>query len=439
VDKNWYEAGTTRRGRYTGLQGGTYALQVMATNKDGQWSDHIAELRVVVDRPPWQTWWFRIIVVVSVLALAFGWYRRRIRNIETQRKNLEIQVAEKTKELRQRNEFIRSVFGRYLTDEVVANLLQSPENLQVGGQMREVTILVSDLRGFSTLSEGLPPEKVVTLLNTYLGAMTDVILRYEGTIDEFLGDGILVIFGAPIFKADHAKRAVECAVEMQLAMEEVNEQNRRVGLPEIAMGIGINTGEVVVGNIGSEKRAKYGIVGNDVNLAYRIESYTVGGQILISDETQRAVKSGVKITNQMKVEPKGVTEPITIYEVGGIGGVYNLFLPEQQAALTPLSTKIPIRYTVLEDKFAGRTIFTGHIVKVSAKAAEVESETPVAPLSNLRLQVLDTSGQAVKGDLYGKVVGPLKAGQDKFDLRFTSIPKEVGAFLQGHIQGESTR
>lgn len=94
------------------------------------------------------------------------------------------------------------------------NLLESPEGLKVGGEMREVSILVSDLRGFSTLSEGLPPEKVVALINTYLGAMTDVILRYEGTIDEFLGDGILVISGAPVFFEDHAKRAVECAVEM---------------------------------------------------------------------------------------------------------------------------------------------------------------------------------------------------------------------------------
>ena len=104
--------------------------------------------------------------------------------------------------------------GRYLTDEVVANLLESPENLKVGGETREVTILVSDLRGFSTLSEGLSPENVLQLINTHLSAMTDVILRYEGTIDEFLGDGILVIFGAPVFFEDHAKRAVGCAVEM---------------------------------------------------------------------------------------------------------------------------------------------------------------------------------------------------------------------------------
>ena len=100
VDEDWYDAGTTRRGRYTGLEGGTYALQVMATNKDGQWSDHIAELSVVVDRPPWRTWWFRIVAGASVLALAFGGYRRRIRNIETQKKQLEIQVAEQTKEIR---------------------------------------------------------------------------------------------------------------------------------------------------------------------------------------------------------------------------------------------------------------------------------------------------------------------------------------------------
>ena len=148
-------------------------------------------------------------------------------------------------------------------------------------------------------------------------------IKYGGTIDEFLGDGILVIFGAPIWREDDAERAVACAVEMQLAMAGVNEQNRRDGLPEISMGIGINTGEVVVGNIGSRKRAKYGIVGSDVNLAYRIESYTSGGQILISETTLKDTSSPVKINRQMQVEPKGFADPVTIYEVGGIGGQRN--------------------------------------------------------------------------------------------------------------------
>ena len=148
---------------------------------------------------------------------------------------------------------------------------------------------MSDLRGFTTLSERLQPEQVVTILNRYLGTMVDVILRYHGTIDEFIGDAIFVIFGAPIWRSNAAQHAVACAVDMQLAMAVVNEHNRREGLPEVEMGIGIHTGEVVVGNIGSDRRAKYGVVGRHVNLTARIESCTVGSQILISEATRREV------------------------------------------------------------------------------------------------------------------------------------------------------
>lgn len=232
------------------------------------------------------------------------------------------QLKQRTAELEVRNRFIRQTFGRYLTDEVVANLLESPEGLKVGGEKRKVTILMSDLRRFTPLVEALPPEKVVALLNTYLSTMTDVILKYDGTIDEFIGDGILVIFGAPMSKDDDAERAVACAVEMQLAMSEVNAWNRKNGLPEIEMGVGVNTGVVVVGNIGSIKRAKYGVVGSPVILTQRIESYTVGGQIMISETTYRENAALIQVNCQMEVEPKGVKKPITIYEVSGIGGKY---------------------------------------------------------------------------------------------------------------------
>ena len=344
---------------------------------------------------------------------------------------LEDRVEQRTAELRRRNEFIRRTFGRYLTDEVVENLLESPEGLRFGGGKRKVTILMSDLRGFSSVAEGLSPEEVVSLLNTYLSAMTDVILKYEGTIDEFIGDAILVIFGAPMFKADDTERAVACAVEMQLAMDDVNEQNQLAGLPAVEMGIGINTGEVVVGNIGSQKRAKYGVVGSHVNLTARIESYSVGGQILISQETLNEIRPLVKITNQMEVEPKGVKEPITIYEVGGMGGEHNLFLPEQQEDLSPLTAEIEIRYTVLEEKFAGRTVLEGHLVKLSTREAEVFSEHPVPPLSNLKIQVIDTEGRVVPGDLYGKVVGQPEDDHTRFYLRFTSMPSEIATFVRG--------
>src|SRR5262245_20686483 len=218
-------------------------------------------------------------------------------------------------DLEARNEFIRRTFGRYTSDELVEQLLETSEGLELGGESRRVTILMSDLRGFTALAERLSPEQIVTLLNTYLGAMAEVIMQYQGLIDEFIGDAILAIFGAPIQRVDHASLAVSCAIAMQLAMDSVNEENRRAGLPETAMGIGINTGEVVLGNIGSVKRAKYGVIGSQVNLTSRIESFTAGGQILISESTREAVGDAFKIDGQMSVEAKGVEKPIRIYDV----------------------------------------------------------------------------------------------------------------------------
>src|SRR5215510_9294966 len=275
-------------------------------------------------------------------------------------------LTEVNQQLELHNRFIRETFGRYLSNAVVASLLESPTGLQLGGEKRHVTILMSDLRGFTTRVGHLAPEQVVTIINRYLGAMVDVILQYEGTINEFVGDEILVIFGAPLQSHDHAQRAVACAVAMQLAMASVNAQNHSDGLPEVEMGIGVNTGEVVVGNIGSHKRTKYAVVGTQVNLTARIESYTVGGQILLSETTLQEVGPILRIAQQMKIEAKGIDDgPITLYDVRGIGGEHNLFLPDGEETLVPLREGIPVRYTFLEGKYLSGAVCTGSLVKLS--------------------------------------------------------------------------
>ncbi|MCZ6681409.1 MAG: response regulator [Candidatus Poribacteria bacterium] len=343
------------------------------------------------------------------------------------------QARKKALELESRNQFIRETFGRYVSDEVVAILLDSPEGLKLGGEKRKVTILMSDLRGFTPLAERLSPEQVMTFLNRYLETVVNVIMAYQGTIIEILGDGIMVIFGAPIWREDDAQRAVACAVAMQLAMDDANEQNWREDLPEVEMGIGIHTGELVVGNIGSRQRTKYTAVGSHVNLTARIESYTVGGQILISDVTLKEVGTDLQIEGQMQVEPKGVNMPIMIYEVGGIGGEYQLALPKPEVQLLPLKESIPLRYTVLAETDTDLTVFEGHFVKLSTKEAEVRSENPVALLSNLKMQLIDVNGEVVPGDVYGKVVNQPVEGASCFSIRFTSIPSEVSVFLQERL------
>lgn len=228
-------------------------------------------------------------------------------------------LLKREQELQERNEFIRRVLGRYVTDDVAEHVLSSPEELHLGGERREVTILMSDLRGFTPMSDKLGPEKVVQILNHYLHTMVEIVLKWGGTIDEIIGDALLIIFGAPIPMSDHARRAVGCAIEMQQAMEGLNETLHAEGLVRIESGIGLNTGEVVVGNIGSEKRMKYSVVGSPVNLTARIESFTIGGQILASKETCDCVGEGLRIDGKLRVNVKGLSRPISIYEIGGLG------------------------------------------------------------------------------------------------------------------------
>jgi len=306
-------------------------------------------------------------------------------------------------------------------------LLDSPEGLEVGGTTRQATILVADVRGFSSLCEELAPEQVIALLNTYLEVMTAVIEDYDGTIDEFIGDAILVLFGAPLAIGDHAERAVRCALAMQLAMEEVNERNRAGGLPALEIGIGVHTGEVVVGNIGSIRRAKYGAVGASVNLAARIESYTVGGQILISQPTREAAGAELVLGPCLEVEPKGVRRPLGVHEVLGLEGERPLALPPRRDRLRRLAVALDCEYFVLEEKFVGRTAFHGSIARLSRTGAEMRCESPPALLSNLRLRLLCEGGDP--GEIYAKVVGVGAIGPSSVSLHFTSMTPEARALL----------
>ena len=222
-------------------------------------------------------------------------------------------------QLERQERFVRDTFGRYLSDDVVARLLGEPDGLDLGGESRELTILMSDLRGFTQLCESLQPAQVVALLNNYLGAMTEVIHRYQGTIDEFIGDGIMVIFGAPVPQHDHADRAIACALEMQLAMTAVNEWNAAEGLPSIGMGIGLATGVAIIGNICSTKRAKYGAVGSTVNLAARVQAYTRSGQVLMDESTRLVAQASLRIDRSFKEPLKGFEGQRELSEVGCIG------------------------------------------------------------------------------------------------------------------------
>ncbi|MBI3304788.1 adenylate/guanylate cyclase domain-containing protein [Candidatus Parcubacteria bacterium] len=213
--------------------------------------------------------------------------------------------------------FIRETFSRYVSPEVVAHLLEHPEHLRLGGEVRTLTILFSDIRSFTSISERLAAGELTQLLNRYLTAMSAVILQEGGVLDKYIGDAIMAFWGAPIPMADHAARAVRAALGMQKALEGLNAELAREGKPKIAIGIGINTGEVVVGNMGSQQRFDYTVIGDAVNLASRLEGLNkiYGTMMLVSAETERELPLEVFRREVDRVAVKGKSGAVTVFEL----------------------------------------------------------------------------------------------------------------------------
>ena len=323
-------------------------------------------------------------------------------------------------ELARANRFVRKVFGRYVSADVVESLLDTPGALALGGERRFVALLLADLRGFAAVSESLAPEAVVRVLNNYLGAMADVIVAHGGTIDEFVGDGILALFGAPFGAADDARRAARCALAMQARLGDVNGANRAEGLPEVEMGVAINAGEVIVGNIGSELRAKYGVVGSHVNLTGRLETFAVGGQILATEALLAAAGEGTVTGRPFTISAKGFREPIAVRELLGIRGEEALSLPDPAPPPAPLAVPAPVRVSLLLDKRDSEA-FEASLLALSRREALLLAPEPPEFLSNLRIRI----GPA---EAYGKVIGEPDS-RGAVMVRFTGVPADAAEAL----------
>jgi adenylate cyclase len=337
-------------------------------------------------------------------------------------------------QVKELSEFLKKMFGRYLSEEVMKTLIEKPGAVMLGGEKRKVTMMMTDLRGFTPLSERMDPQQVMALLNRYFNVMMKICKKYHGTINDIFGDALLVTFGAPQKTESHARAAVACAIEMQNAMESVNEENFRKALPELDMGIGLNTAEVVVGNIGSEDRAKFGVVGSGVNMASRIESYTVGGQILISESVYKEAGNILRIDAQREVFPKGTETPLMIYQVGCIAGHYNLALEEKDHATVQLIRRIHLQYKMLEGKDIGNQGLKGFMVRLSKKSAEIILAAPVDVLTNLKMNLTDVEEDLISKDFYGKVIERPDKNRAGHVIRFTAVPPEVGSYFQANRQ-----
>ena len=334
--------------------------------------------------------------------------------------------------LRQRD-FIRDTFGRYVSPEVAKTLLESPEGLKLGGEKRVVTILMSDLRGYTRFAEQGDPAWVMEVLNGYLARMTEIIIGYGGTINEFIGDAVFAIFGAPIAHADHAERAAAAALAMQRAMAEINDEHVRRGFPRFEMGIGVNTGEAVVGNIGSAQRAKYAVVGSAVNVAARVEGSTVGGQVFLSAATWEHVKELAEVAPPIPVEVKGLTEPLMLYELRGLDGRFAQRLAEATTESDQqVNVTLPAVCAVIDGKVVRQDTVRGVVTRLGMRQIDVRFGAALAPLTNVRLKLTYPGLGHDSGDLYGKVVAGAPA--DLTRIRFTSVEaldqKIIATFLE---------
>ena len=337
---------------------------------------------------------------------------------------------------------IRQTFGRYLNDAVVENLLESSEGLKLGGKRQKITILTSDLRGFTAISERLPPETVVDILNCFLQTMLGIISDYGGMTNELMGDGILAFFGVPKVGENDAKNAVACAIAMQLAMDSVNEQMEANNWPTLEMGIGINTGECVVGNLGSDLHTEYKAVGSHVNLTFRVESYTTGSQILISDHTMAEVgREFVEVAAEQKIRPKGVIRDLSIYQISGVKDPFNLSIPQREEIFCQLLEPRSLRYLIVAGKQVGDRFYHGEITQLSPKAAIVkivkdEEGSLPRPMTNLKLNFNTASereSEQVGDDVYAKAI-EVEPETQEFIIRFTYRSPNMAAMLKSLLK-----
>jgi adenylate cyclase len=212
---------------------------------------------------------------------------------------------------------IRDAFGQYLSPKVVANLVKDPEKLALGGEEREMTAFFSDIAGFSSFSEKMTPTELVNALNDYLTEMCKIIVDYEGTVDKFEGDAIIAFWGAPSIQEDHALQTCYACIDMQKSIKVLSARFVAEGRPKIAVRMGVNTGLMVVGNMGSAQRMDYTIMGDSVNLASRLEgaNKAYGSDIMISEMTYEKVRDGVDVRELDTLRVVGKSEPIKVFEL----------------------------------------------------------------------------------------------------------------------------
>lgn len=357
-------------------------------------------------------------------------YEKRI-----QKQSVDLKAAKEilhlNQQLKARNDLLYQIFGRYFSDEVLDMILKNPEGAAIGGRKQELTVLISDLRGFTALSEDTDSVFVTQILNYYLDQMVGVITKYKGTVLEFLGDGVLAVFGSPITSNQHAEEAVLAGIEMQNSMVKVNQYCKKLGFSDLEMGIGIHSGEAFIGNVGSEKMMRYNVIGSVVNACSRIESCSIGGQVLVSEETLSQITLSIDMSEQESVYAKGIHHPILLSEVYGIGN--HKLLEYQEDNYQEVKEHVTIFLYPIERKLIIENPVHGRLKNISRHGAIIEIEDLRVDLNlyhDVELLVKNKDDRVIYQGIYAKVI---EINHSYIGLHFTSKNKKFNKFLDDFL------
>lgn len=302
--------------------------------------------------------------------------------------------------------------------------------------MQEVTILLSDIRGFTSLSERYAAADVVQMLNNYFSRMNTIINRYGGMIDKYMGDAIMVVFGVDDSQQDDPHRGVACAIEMQIAMDEVNRANEALGFPELFTGIGLNSGTVSAGRLGSDIHEEFTVIGDGVNLASRVESYTLRGQVLISQHTYEKVKDVVTIAKKNTVRVKGKSEIVELYEVTGIDWQYkHLELPRREVRSSiRLAMDTTFAYQIVKGEEVMGDVLEGHLRDISYDGLFAILDHNIKPQTKIRFGLSTSLLGGKTRDIFARIVSVRKMKEGYgCGIEFSSLDDDCKESIKSYI------
>ncbi len=302
-------------------------------------------------------------------------------------------------------------------------------------ETKEVSILLSDLRGFTAMSEKHTPLSIIELLNRYFSKMSQIIYKYDGTIDKFMGDSIMVLFGALDNTSADIAPTLACAIEMQMAMNEINAISRYLGMSKLYMGIGINTGEVVAGTLGSEMYREYTVIGDQVNIVSRVEAQSLRGQILITENTYNKSKDFIEVGTVNEVHVKGKVNLVKMYELLAITKPERLEVPRREIRKSPrVEVNIPLNFYLIKNSIVSSQRSQGRIIDISYGGLYINTKHEIEPFSEVKMKISLSLMDTDSNEIYARVLNCKKINNHyESHLEFTAIDDSARKVIKAYV------